>query len=237
MTWRRIGYERDMPPGEFQRLLTQLGGVNRYDEPNFVIWWGQYGHGHGSFRSGGSWSVDEAHFEGYRDILRGSGEPCWCLGQFHEAIEYGTPESYYVQYLDEATGLQQLGEFPYSGRVELLYNLRWHEMEDGKLSFHTMPLSTWTFELVIPIIVKAKEISMEKRKEAYIQARKRDEDEKVAEIERHLRDKALPFTGAVSYGRQGIRSTVIDKKMAELQRTWAQAANAAKSFKTGLQIR
>jgi hypothetical protein len=52
-----------------------------------------------------------------------------------------------------------------------------------------------------------------------------------------LRDSAIPFSGAVSYTRQGIRSTVIDKKMMEMQRTWAATANAAKGLRPGLQTR
>jgi len=226
-----------MPPEEFNLRLREFGGENRYGQNNFVVWWSQYGHGEGSFISGGSWSVDEAAFTGYRRLLRGSNEPCWCLGQFHEAIEYGSPESYYVANYDEATGLQLLGEYPYSGRYELMFSLRWHEMVNGKLEFHTMPLSNRVFDLVMPLIIKAKEISAEKRMIAHIEARRRAEDEKTAEVERHLRDKALPFTGAVSYARQGIRSTVIDKKMADLQRSWTQVANSAKNFRLGLQTR
>jgi hypothetical protein len=235
--WVLSGREANMPPEDFQERLTYLGGVNKYDEPNFVIWWGQYAWGPGSFRAGGVWSIEEKYFKGYRDLLRGSGEPCWCLGQHHSAEEYGTPERWYVDGFNEATGLQDLGEFAYSGRYEILYNLRWHEVENGKITFHTMPLSTTTFDSIIPIIIAAKDISIEKRKAAYLAAREAEEAAKLGDVERHLRDKEIPFTGGVSFTRQGIRSTVIDEKMRKLQRTWAQRANAAKGFKPGLQTR
>lgn len=237
MSWQ-IKPEMNMTPDDFQERLTYIGGVNRYDEPNFVLWWGQYGHGPGSFRAGGVWSVDEHYFIGYRDLLRGSGEPCFCLGQWHDAMEYGSPEGWYVGNYDETAGLQTLGEYAYSGRYELLYNLRFHEMEDGKLSFHTMPLNNTVFDVVANIVQIAKDISIEKTKAAYLAAKEVEENAKLGDVERHLREKALPFAGsAVSFTRQGIRSTVIDKKMMDMQRKWSQLANAAKDFRPGIQTR
>lgn len=229
--------EMNLPPEEFQERLTYLGGMNRYDEPVFRIWWSQYAYGDGSFRSGGCWSVDEAHFIGYRDILRGSGEPCWTLGQWFPPEAYGTPSRWYLDNFDEPTGLQILGEFPYSGRVETLYNLRWNSIVDGKIEFFTLPLNTTTFDLIIPIIIAAKNVSIEKRKAAYLDAKQRDEDAKLSEVERHLRDKDLPFKGAVSYTRQGIRSSVIDQKMLQLQSCRNEVAQRAKGLKKGIQTR
>src|ERR1700734_3111728 len=111
MTWRIQGPERNLAPDDFQERLTYLGGVQKYDSPNFKIGWAQYE----TFRAGGVWSVDEKYYLGYRDLLSGSGEPCWTLFQYHAPEEYGSPESYYVQNYDETTGLQLLGEYPYSG--------------------------------------------------------------------------------------------------------------------------
>src|SRR6267154_3820018 len=131
--------ERNYPPEEFQEYLTRLGGVSRYDTPMFKLVWAQTE----TFVSGGTWSVNEATFTGYRRLLLCSGEPCWAILQFHYPEEYGSPESYYVSNVDEETGLSLLGEYPYSGRYEVLYNLRWHEMIDDKLTLHTLPLATW----------------------------------------------------------------------------------------------
>lgn len=236
--WVLVGGEKNMPPEDFQERLTHYGGRNRYDDPIFRIWWGQYSYGDGSFIAGGAWSVDEAFFEGYRRLLKASNSPCWCLGQWHDAIEYGSPEGYYASNLDEGTGLQMLGPYAYEGRVELMFELRWHEKVGNKLEFRSMPLTTRILDLVIPIIVKAREISAEKRIEAYKEAQRRDDEEQTAEIERHMRAKALPFKGAVSYGKQGIRSTIIDKKVIELTREWSNLTNAAKMFsRPGLQTR
>lgn len=221
-------------PVEFQDRLTFVGGCNRYDEPMFKLGWAQYE----TFVAGGIWSVDEEYFKGYRRLLSGSGEPCWALYQWHDAIEYGSPESYYLQNYDESSGLQVLGEYPYSGRYEILFNLRWNEMVDDRLVLHSMPLNNLVFEIVVPLILMARGISYEKQKTAYEEMRNREEDEKLGLIERHLQENATPFGGnAVSFGRQGVRSTEIDRRMVELSRMWSQLAKSASQFKMGTQTR
>jgi len=238
MTWRILGSEMNMTPPDFQERLTYVGGTNRYDEPNFILWWGQYAWGPGSFRAGGVWSVDEKYFRGYRDLLKGSGEPCWVLGQWHSPEEYGTPERWYVENHDEASGLQILGEFAYFGRYECLFNLRWHELVNGRITFHTLPLNSRVFDVVAQIIHLAKDISIERTRAAYLAAREAEESAKLADVERHLRDRATPFSGAVSFTRQGVRSTVIDAKVRALQQKWSQLAKSAAQFsKPGLQTR
>ena len=227
-----------MCPDEFQDRLTHVGGLNRYDEPNFRIWWSQYGHGDGSFRAGGVWSVDERYYLGYRDLLRGSGEPCWTLGQWHAPDEYGSPEAYYVFGHDDTTNLQTLGEYPYSGRVEVLYNLRWHEMVDGRPTFHTMPLNTRVFDVVAQIVLIAKDITIEKTRAAFLAAKEAEDAAKRLDVERYLRDRSIPFTGGVSFTRQGIRSTIIDAKTRQLQQRWNDLSRSASQFtKKGLQTR
>ena len=110
-------YQTYLCPEEFQERLTEIGGVNRYDEPNFILVWSQGGGLNSMYRAGGAWEVDGLpSFIGYRDLLIGGGVPCWALLQWHDASEYGTPEMYYVQNLDEDTQLQTLVEFPYNGR-------------------------------------------------------------------------------------------------------------------------
>ena len=234
MTWRINGPERNLPPEDFNERLRYLGGVTKYDENCFKVGWAQTE----TFTAGGVWSVDERYYKGYRQLLAGSGEPCWTLFQYHTSEEYGSPEAFYVANYDETTGLQILGEYPYSGKYECLYNLRWHTQENGKLTFHTMPLSTTTFDAIIPIILAAKDVSLEKKKAALQAAREAEEYEKVQEVERHLRDKAIPFSGGVSFTRQGIRSTVVDQKMRTMQQKWSQLQESAKQFsRPGLQTR
>lgn len=224
-------------PPEFSAHLQHVGGTNRYDQPNFKLVWSQYGGEGGSYRAGGAWSVDEAAIVGYRDLLKGDGSPCWALLMFHEAVEYGTPENYYISNFDESTGLQILGEYPYNGRWEVLYNLKWTERVDDALVHHAMPLNYSIFDRLIPIIRIAKNISWTKTKTAYETLEAREEQEKTDGIERHLRDKAVTFKGAVSFHKQGIRSTEIDQRMMELQRAWSQLAQSARTLPKGTSTR
>ena len=234
MTWRISGPERNLAPDEFQERLTFVGGTNKYDEPCFKLGWAQ----RETFRAGGVWSVDERYYLGYRDLLSGSGEACWTIYQWRSPEEYGSPTAYYVANYDETTGLQMLGEYPYSGRYEVLYNLRWHEIVDGKITFFTLPLNTAVLDKVAQIVLIAKDVSVERTKAAYLAAKEAEERANLVDVERHLHDKAIPFTGGVSFTRQGIRSTVIDAKMRSMQQKWGELAKSAAQFqKPGLQTR
>lgn len=220
-------------PEDFQSRLTFIGGVNRYDEPNFKLEWAQYA----TYIAGGIWTVDEAHFRGYRRLLSGSGEPCWTLYQWHAPSEYGSPEAYYISNYDESSGLQTLGEYPYSGRYEVLYNLRWHEMVDGKLTFFTLPLNNAVFDMVARIVAIAKEVTYERTRAAVEAAKALTDKEQTDEIERHLRDKHIPFAGSsVSFTRQGIRSSLVDKKMLALRSSMSEINAHARTLRPGLQI-
>jgi hypothetical protein len=229
-------YQQYICPEEFQDRLTEIGGVNRYDQPNFLIVWSQGGGEHSTYRAGGAWNVDGMpSFEGYRDLLVGGGVPCWALLQWHDAIEYGTPEMYYVQNYDEDTGLQITGEYPYQGRYQMLYNLRWMERRGSDMHFEAMPLNAFLLETVVPIITAAKEISWEKTKAALQDIKEREDAEETAKIEDAMRSSALPFKGnPVSYGKQGCRTALVDKKIEAMQRHWNAMMVRASKLGRGL---
>ena len=74
-------YELYEVPAWFQDKLTDLGGVNPFDEPNFRCVWGQGGQPEGLYRAGGHWHVEgQPSFVGYRDLLLGGGTPSWSRG-------------------------------------------------------------------------------------------------------------------------------------------------------------
>ena len=214
-------YEQYQVPEEFQDRLNEVGGFNRYDEPNFIMVWGQGGTRESLYRAGTVWTVsNQPSYKGYRDLLIGGGTPSWCLLQWQDPIEYGTPELYYVQNLDPDTGLQTLGEYPYHGRYRLLYNLRWMERQpNGTIRFEAMPLNSFLIETIVPIIMAAKEISYLKTMAAMKDIREKEERDQLLRIEDAIRDKALPFKGApVSYQRQGCRTALVDKKIEQMLR-------------------
>jgi hypothetical protein len=232
-------YQQYLAPEEFQERLTSIGGVNRYDEPNFVVAWSQGGGDNSLFRAGGEWNVEGmASFKGYRNLLAGGGTPSWALLQWHDAIEYGTPEQYYVQNYDEDSGLQTIGEYPYFGRYQILYNLRWMERVDNKLQFEAMPLNSYILNTVVPIILQARDISWEKTKAALQDQKEREDAKDIALIEDVMRSSALPFKGnAVSYGKQGCRTSLVDKKIEAMQKNWNAMMRRASQLGRGLSAR
>lgn len=226
-------YQQYRCPEEFQERLTEIGGVNRYDSPNFIVRWAQGGEDECYYRAGGHWQHDG--FTGYRDLLVGGGVPCWMLMQWQDPLEYGSPEFYYVLNYNEETGLQDLGEYPYQGRYRLLYSLRWSEMRDGKLFFESMPLNSFLLETVVPIIQQAKEISWEKTKAAMLDLKAKEDAADIGMIEDVMRSSALPFGGnAVSYQKQGCRTALVDKKIEAMTRSWNRMMTNARALGRGL---
>jgi hypothetical protein len=212
-------YEQYEVPGWFQDKLTDIGGVNQYDEPIFRVVWGQGGQPESLYRGGGAWHVEgQPSFIGYRDLLIGGGTPSWCLLQWQPAVHFGTPESYYVGNLDEETDLQTLGEYPYFGKYIMLYNMCYRGMVQGKMQIEAMPLNTFVLDTVIPIILEAKDISYEKTMAALKGLKEIEDQADVNMIEDVMRDSKLAFKGPVSYARQGCRTSIIDKKMEQMQR-------------------
>lgn len=231
-------YQQYQCPEEFQERLNEVGGFNRYDQPNFIVRWGQGGEPECMYRSGGSWHVEgEPSFTGYRDLLVGGGTPCWMLMQWEDAVVYGTPESYYISNYDEDTNMQDLGEYPYQGKYKLLYNLCWRDFSQGKMRIEAMPLNSFLIDTVVPIIIAAKDISLEKTAEALRLQKERDDKADLDMIEDAMRDASLAFKGPVSYARQGCRTSIIDKKVEEMTRHWNKMVTNAKSLGRGLSTR
>lgn len=232
-------YQMYQCPEEFQQRINEVGGFNRYDQPNFLIRWAQGGEEECLFRSGGTWAVEgQPSFTGYRDLLVGGGTPSWMLLQWQDALEYGTPELFYMQNLDPATKMQNLGEYPYNGRYKMLYNLRWAEKRNGKMHFEAMPLNALLINTIIPIIKDAKDISWETTKASMQELERKAYKKDLGQIEDRMRSNALPFHGAaVSYGRQGCRTSLVDKKIESMQRNWNKMMTRATSLGKGLSTR
>lgn len=232
-------YQQYMCPQEFQDRLTEIGGVNKYDEPNFVVRWAQGGEKECYYRSGGAWNVEgQPSFEGYRDLLVGGGTPSWMLMQWEDATVYGTPEMYYVQNLDLDTNMQDLGEYPYQGRYKMLYNLRWTERRGKDLYFEAMPLNAFLLETVVPIIQAAQDISWEKTKAVMQDIKDREDAADLSMIEDVMRSSAVPFKGnPVSYTKQGCRTNLIDKKVEAMTKMWNTMMRRASELGKGLSAR
>jgi hypothetical protein len=230
--WTLGESQRNRCPEEYQARLTDAGGLNRYGDPNFKFYWGQTE----TFRAGGCWEVEDCPpFTGYRDLLLGSNEPCWMLMQWYPPEHYGTPESYFVQNYDEGTGLQTLGEFPYTGRYEIVNTLTHKSMVNGELVVERMPLNSLIVDLVIPTILDAEDVSVAKRLILYQADRDREDEELTQKIANALAKGRLAFgRSPVSYGGQKHITSVLDKKMDSLRRNWSRAMDMAKNLNKGI---
>ena len=222
-------------PQEFQDRLTEVGGRNKYDQPNFIVRWAQGGQPECLYRSGGLWdNPDEPSFKGYRDLLVGGGTPSWMLMQWEDAVVYGSPESFYVGNIDEDTGLQNLGEYPYAGRYRMLYNMCWRDMSSGKMRIESMPLNSFILDTVVPIIMEARNISWEKTQAALKGIKEKEDAADTAMIEDAMRSSSVAFKGPVSYARQGCRTHFLDKRVENLTRNWNRMITNAKFLGRGL---
>ncbi len=231
----RDAYQLYECPQEFQDRLTEVGGRNKYDQPNFLVVWGQGGQPECLYRAGGHWHADtEASFKGYRDLLIGGGTPSWILLQWEDATTYGTPESYYVSTHDDETELQDLGEYPYFGRYRMLYNMCWRDMSQGKMKIEAMPLNSFVLDTVVPIILEAREISWEKTQAALKGIKEKEEIDDLNMVEDAMRDASVAFKGPTSYARQGCRTHFLDKKVEQMSRNWNKMVTNAKTLGRGL---
>lgn len=228
-------YELYECPAWFQERLTEIGGVNKFDDPNFRVVWAQGGQPECLYRAGGHWHVDgQASYKGYRDLLLGGGTPSWLLLQWADATHYGTPESYYVSTHDDETEMQDLGEYPYFGRYKLLYNMCWRDMSQGKMRVEGMELNTFVLDTIVPIIMEAKEISRDQTLAAMKGLKEKEDQDDLAMVEDCMRDAKMAFKGPVSYARQGCRTSIIDRKVEQMTHHWNKMVSNARMLGKGL---
>jgi len=216
-------------PPEYQARITAAGGLNKYGAPNFKLVWGE---AHAT-RAGGYW--EQSGFTGYRDTYLND-TPCWLLLEWHDPVEYGSPTLYYMDNYNEATGLSDLGEFPYRGKYEVLFILRDHELRNGQLVLDPMPLNGMLIDTVIPLMIFGKTLSYERRAEAIKQRRAIEEEEQLRIMTDARLDAQLAFGGASFRSRHGASSDMIAKKEEVLRRGMTLAYRKMKAAGMGVSI-
>lgn len=215
---------RELCPEDFQERITDIGGLNPYDEPNFKVAWGQ------------TETIRTAGWSEYRDTLVMFNDASWGLFEWQPAEVFGTPESWYVQNYDEASGLSLMGEYPYDGMYKLLFNLSHRYKENEEMKVFRFPLSDMLLETIVPLIQQAQGVSIERQRAAMEAERERKEDEVSLQIEGIRRNAKLAFKGgAISYTNQGVRTSVIDQRVQQLSRSWTEAATRLKAAGKGFQ--
>ena len=222
-------------PVWFDEKLREIGGVNRYDENNFIVRWGQGGQSECLYRAGGHWHPEgQPSFKGYRDLLVGGGTPSWVLMQWKAPELFGTPESYYVAMCDEETNLSDLGEYPYFGRYTVLYNMCYRAMINGKMEIEAMPLNSFVLDAIVPIIMEAKDISYETTMAAMKGLKEQEDLADLNMIEDAMRDSKVAYKGPTSYARQGCRTHYLDKRVEQMTRHMNQISANAHALGKGM---
>ena len=201
--------ERRVAPPEFQSEICRRFGLNRFDEPNFKLAWGQ------------TEMCTVAGMSGYeqRPI---SGLPCWVVFRWMAPELYGTPEAWYAQNFDELTGLCLLGPFPDKGRYEPCMPLMRREMVNGKLKIDALPLSWAILDTVIPLMIQAQRISWLERKLASDREQEIENENMVQQIADRL-DNARQILAPNSYaGKLHRGDSLLQRKMDSIERSWKQ---------------
>jgi hypothetical protein len=197
------GIERLKPPAHFVERINQVGGFNRYGEPNFKLAWAQTA----TRREGGEWELESGEpFVGYRDTYLGDGHPHWMLLQWADAgksiaLPHLRPQSdisFYAENRCGKTGLQILGEYPYHGSYQVALPLVAKWVENGRLNIRAFPLSTEIVEMMIPIIKASMLLSTEVKLRFMQEEKERHEAEYARQIDDAYQDSKLSASARCS---------------------------------------
>lgn len=204
--------ERLECPEEFQDYITAIFGVNVFGEPNFKIAWGQ------------TETSKVATPHGYEDRLVGFNQACWMIMKWQPPEMYGSPELYYFHDADELTGLALCGEYPEFGRYETLQPLiaKNYNPDTHGLEITTLELDWDILEIAIPMLLRSQELTYWEKKSALDQIEAMENADKVNEIADRLYDALPAVYGPQSFAGQGIKTSVMARKMEEIEKKWAQ---------------
>lgn len=244
------GAETRQCPPEFQARLTRMFGRNEFGEPHFKIVWGQSQF----IRMGNVWRDKRGNERlGYRERYQCHAMPCWVIMRWHSPVEYGSPRAYYHnsymtseakmdpetgEMLEAPKGFYVTGEYPYRGRYEIVQPLISKEFVGRKLVVTHFPLSHILIDKVIPLMVEYANLS-QKQKADLRKANRAIEEQKQTEKIADLLEESMPrYWGPVSYGRQGIRTSLLDRKMEQIQKVWDRLSRGGRrpQFNRGMAV-
>jgi hypothetical protein len=239
--------ERRKCPAEFQDRLTRNFGKNQFGSPRFKIVWGQSQF----IRLGNLWRDKNGRERvGYRDRYQAHGMPCWVIMRWQPPTKYGSPNIYYANsYMAAAThddgekqydspeGFYVTGEYPWRGRYEIVQALISKEMVDGKLVVTHFPLSHFLIDRLIPMMLAFERLTAEEQAVAKAATKAAEEKETTEFIADYMEESLPRWWGPVSYGGQGIRTSLLDRKMHQISQVWDHMSRRGlrQKFSLGMQ--
>jgi hypothetical protein len=134
------------------------------------------------------------------------------------------------------SGLQILGDFPWRGCYETVQPFVWKGLVNGRMVVESMPLNSMILDLVVPIILKAKEATLLQKKAALQAMEARKDRDLLCSVEAKRHDANMAFRGPVSFARQGCRTSQVDQKVYAIQKHWDQAMRSMKGRGLGVSV-
>ena len=223
---------RECPP-EIQDRITRNLGINHFGTPNFKIMWNQSEF----IRIGDVWMGKDGNERiGYRDIYKGSGQPCWVIMKWYPPEHYGSPETYYDKSFDPHTKLYFVAEYPWEGRYEIIQPLISKEFIDGKLIIDHFPLTHYLIDVLLPMMEAHQRLTLEERQAAEQFAKQMEEKKKLEELADKMHENMPKWMNPVSYHGQRCRTSIIDQKCHQIQKQWDALARSGRkpNFSKGI---
>ena len=206
-------YETRECPSEFQERITRMFGVNKFGDPHYRIGWAQsevMQMGFSEFKSNGQERA------GYQLKYKGAPMPCWCILRWKDPSNYGSPELFYQNtYLDNSD-VYFMGEYPWRGKYEILYNLCNKRFEGKQLVIESLQLSHTLIDKIIPLLIESQYLTHAERQAAKQMARDFEHRKQVNEIADKMMNDLPAWYGPVSYAHQGCRTSLLDRKMQQI---------------------
>lgn len=225
--WTMGTYERRGCPPEFVDRLIQIGGLNRFGEPNWRVVWGQTE----IEVVGGTWEVPKpgTHFivnpkgelveqqntmdvPEMREVLKYEGQACWVLERWFPPENYGTEHQWYQENADpKGSGLSLLGRYPDEGYYE---HCEKFITNDGR----AVELNDEVLNYYVPMILKTHETTDAERKAARTAIREKEKQQEYdKKIDMYL--NAAPDTRIKSFSGQGSKKSWVDKGEEKISKT------------------
>jgi hypothetical protein len=222
-------------PKQFQDRITRMFGKNQFGTPNFKIVWGQSEF----HRMGNIWRDKEGNErKGYRQQYLCDGQPGWNILRWKSPEYWGSPDTFYRNTFDPVSGLYILGEYPWRGRYEVLYSLTRKEFEMGRLVISHFPLSHVLIDKIIPLILATQRLTAEELAAAREANRIIEERKQADEISEMMMANLPTYYGPVSFARQGMHTSLLDRKMHLIQQAWNKLSRRGKRlvFQKGIAL-
>jgi len=155
----------------------------------------------------------------------------YVAGEMREMLEEGINQS-----RNRASHLQLLGDFPWRGQYETLQPFVWSGLVNGRMVVEAMPLNAMMVDMVIPIAIQCKSVALWRQKLAFQEMEARKDKATTQKVEDARYGAQMAFTGPVSFGRQGCRTSLVDKKMDAISKNWKQAMAQFRKMGLGISI-